>query len=146
LFLGDGVVARRSSNRSREYRMTPVEENLLEAVAQRDADGLRSMLAESTFVVISIISGDETDEDEISTLRAEVSDFEALVAFTSETKASVFVQEMEDLFEEDDEVEGMFVDGEALMDLLADGLGLLLNPEDESAAVIDPELAKLIAA
>jgi hypothetical protein len=56
------------------------------------------------------------------------------------------VQEMEDLFEEDDEVEGMFVDGEALMDLLADGLGLLLNPEDESAAVIDPELAKLIAA
>ena len=126
--------------------MTPVEEQLLEAVADRDASALRSMLAEGTFVVISIISGDETDEDEISTLRAEVGDFEALVAFTSETKASVFVQEMEDLFEENDEVEGMFVDGDALVDLLADGLGLLLNPEDESAAVIDPELAKQIAA
>lgn len=134
-----------SPDRTHEHRMTPVEEHLLEAVDQRDAVAIRSMLKESSFVVISIVSGDQTDEDEISTLRAEVGDFEALVAFTSEDKASVFVQEMEDLFEEDDEVEGMFVDGDAMMDLLADGLGLLLNPEDESAAVIDPELAKLIA-
>ena len=125
--------------------MTPVEHRLLEAVTERDAEAIRKKLLERTFVVISIISEDWEDDDEICTLRAEVADFEALVAFTSEARASVFVQEMEDLFEEDDEVEGMFVDGDKLIDLLGDGLGLLINPEDESAAVIDPELAKLVA-
>ena len=126
--------------------MTPVEHRLLEAVTERDAKALRSKLLERTFVVISIISGEPNDDDdEISTLRAEVGDFEALVAFTSEARASVFVEDMDDLFDEDDEVEGMFVEGNALIDLLGDGLGLLINPEDESAAVIDPDLAKLIA-
>lgn len=125
--------------------MTPVEEHLLEAVADRDADALRARLLERSFVVISIVNADVEEDDEISTLRAEVGDFEALVAFTTEAKASTFVQQMEDLFEDDDEVEGMFVDGEALIELLADGLGLLLNPEDEAAAVIDPALAKLVA-
>ena len=126
--------------------MTPVEEHLLTAVAERDAAAIRSMFSDCTFVVISIVGSDDSEDDEVSTLRAEVSDFEALVAFTSETKASVFVQEMEELFEDDDEVEGMFVDGDALVELLTGGLGLLLNPEDESAVVIDPELAKLVAA
>ncbi len=125
--------------------MTPVEEHLLEAVAGRDADELRSMLLKRSFVVINIASVDDDDEDEISTLRAEVGDFEALVVFTSEARASSFVEEMEELFDEDDQVEGLFVDGDALLDLLSDGLGLLLNPEDESAAVIDPELAKRVA-
>jgi len=126
--------------------MTPIEKHLLEAVSDRNADALRSMLLERTFVVINITSGeDNVKEDEVSTLRAEVEDFEALVAFTTEARASVFVEEMEDIFEEEDEVEGMFVDGDALLDSLADGLGLLLNPEDESAAVIDPDLVKLLA-
>ncbi len=125
--------------------MTPVEHHLLEAVTDRDAAAIRSTLLERTFVVISIINGEPEDDDAISTLRAEVGDFEALVAFTSEARASVFVQDMEDLFDEDDQVEGMFVEGDALIDLLGDGLGLLLNPEDETAAVIDPDLAKLIA-
>ncbi len=125
--------------------MTPVEEHLLEAVADRDADALRTRLLQRSFVVIRIINDDDAEDDGISTLRAEVGDFEALVAFTTETKASAFVQEMDDLFEDNDEVEGMFVEGEALIELLADGLGLLLNPEDESAVVIDPALAKLVA-
>jgi hypothetical protein len=125
--------------------MTPVEHRLLEAVTDRDAQAIRTKLLERTFVVISIINDETDDDDEISTLRAEVGDFEALVAFTSEARASVFVQDMEELFDEDDEVEGMFIEGDALIDLLSGGLGLLLNPEDESAAVIDPELAKLVA-
>ena len=125
--------------------MTPVEEHLLEAVADRDADALRTRLLQRSFVVIRIINDDDAEDDGISTLRAEVGDFEALVAFTNETKASAFVQEMDDLFEDNDEVEGMFVEGEALIELLADGLGLLLNPEDETAVVIDPALAKLVA-
>lgn len=126
--------------------MNSVEHRLLEAVTDRDAQAIRTKLLEQTFVVISIINGEsENDDDEISTLRAEVGDFEALVAFTSEARAGVFVQDMDELFDEDDEVEGMFVEGDALIDLLGQGMGLLLNPEDESAAVIDPELAKQIA-
>jgi hypothetical protein len=126
--------------------MTPVEAHLLEAVAERDADAIRATLLQGTFVVISIIGPDSDEQDEISTLRAEVDDFEALVTFTSEQRASLFVKEMDDLFDEDDEVEGVFVAGEALLDLLADGLGLLINPEDETVVVIDPELAKIVAA
>lgn len=125
--------------------MTPVEKHLLDAVADRNADAVRSMLLERTFVVISITSsaGDK-EQEQVSTLRAEVEDFEALVAFTSETRANDFVEEMEELFEEEDEVEGVCVDGDALLDSLSDGLGLLVNPEDESTAVIDPDLAKLV--
>ena len=107
--------------------MTPVEHRLLEAVTERDAKAVRTNLVERTFVVIKI------------------SNAEALVAFTSEARAGVFVEEMDDLFDEDDEVEGLFIEGDALIDQLGDGLGLLINPEDESAAVIDPELAKQIA-
>jgi len=125
--------------------MTSVEENFVAAISDRDADAVRSMLVERSLVVIGITSPDDDDDMEPATLRAEIDDYEALVAFTSESHASDFVETMDDLFDEADEVEGLFVDGEALLELLAEGIGLLLNPEAENAAVIDPQLARQIA-
>lgn len=124
--------------------MTSVEEHLASAICDRDADVVRSMLADRSLVVIGISCDSDEADEEPSTLRAEIDGFEALVAFTTQANASAFVKKMDDLFDEDDEVEGLWVDGEALFELLAEGLGLLLNPELDSAAIIDPELAKAI--
>ena len=39
------------------------------------------------------------------------------------------------------ELNGVVVDGEALLEYLPEGFGLLLDPEVENASIIDPTLA-----
>lgn len=112
---------------------------LLAAIADRDAAKLRSLILASEFVLLSV-SEDEEDEENVGALTAEIGDFEVLVAFTSEQNAGVFVREMGDLFEDEEGVDGVVVEGEALLEYLPEGFGLLLNPEVEDASVMDPAL------
>jgi len=112
---------------------------LFAAIPERDAEQLRSLIVASEFVLISI--GEEDDgEENVAALTAEVGDFDVLVVFTSEQNASHFVGEMGELFEDEEDVEGVVVEGDALLGYLPDGFGLLINPEVEEANVIDPTL------
>jgi excinuclease UvrABC helicase subunit UvrB len=85
--------------------------------------------------------GSEEDEEGSGALTAEIDGEDALVVFTNETLAGQFVKEQEDLFEDSEEVEGLVVDGEALLEYLPEGFGMLIDPEVEESAMIEPELA-----
>ncbi|MFK8111111.1 MAG: hypothetical protein AB8B91_02865 [Rubripirellula sp.] len=111
-----------------------------EAVTERDVDGLRGLILANEFVLISVSDGTE-DEENMGALTAELGDFDVLVAFTTEANAGAFVGEMDELFEDNEEVEGVVVEGNSMLEYLPDGYGLLLDPETDSACVIEPGLA-----
>lgn len=113
-------------------------------IAIRDADSLRQLLLASEFVLISVSNADEEgddDDDGYGALTAEIDGFEALVVFTEEQLAGTFVRDQDDIFGEGEEVEGIVVEGDALLEYLPEGFGMLVNPEFEDASVIDPALA-----
>lgn len=113
---------------------------LLDAISERDASRVRSLISEADFFVISV-SDDDDENDEVAAMTAEIGEFEAVVAFTSEKAATVFVTEREDLFGDEEGIDGVLVEGTMLLEYLPEGFGLLLDPESETASVIDPSLA-----
>lgn len=122
--------------------MSDAHTQLIDAVAERDAEKVRSLILAGNFVLISVSdSEDEDDEENVGALTAEVGDFDVLVAFSSEQNAGTFVGQMGDLFEDEEEVEGVVVEGDAMLEYLPEGFGVLLDPETESACVIEPTLA-----
>ena len=120
--------------------MSDADNKLTAAINDRDASQVRSQILAREFVMISI-SGEEDNDDNVGALTAELGDFDVLVVFTSEQNAGVFVREMGELFENEEEVDGVVVEGNAMLEYLPDGFGILLDPEIESACVIDPTLA-----
>ena len=120
--------------------MSDADATLIAAINDRDARQVRSLMLAREFVMISM-SGDDDDDESVGALTAELGDFDVLVVFTSEQNAGVFVREMSDLFENGEDVDGVFVEGDAVLQYLPEGFGMLLNPEIESASLIDPTLA-----
>lgn len=123
--------------------MSDADTTLIAAINERDASQVRSLILAREFVMISI-SGDDDDDESVGALTAELGDFEVLVVFTSEQNAGVFVREMGELFENEEEVDGVIVEGDAVLEYLPEGFGMLLNPEVESVTLIDPKLASEI--
>ena len=121
----------------------PVDPALSAAVEARDAAKLRELILDGEFILINIQSDEEDDDDEeaMGALTAEIDELPALVTFTSERHAGAFVGAMGDLFEDSEEVQGFLVDGDALLEYLPEDYGLLVNPETDSALVIDATLA-----
>jgi hypothetical protein len=119
------------------------ESQLSDAISRRDASQVRSLIQDSDFFVISISEGD--DDEEVAAMTAEIGEFEALVAFTSEKSAGTFVTERGDLFGDEEGVDGVMVEGAMLLEHLPEGFGLLFDPENEEASIIDPSLAQEVA-
>ncbi|MCC9643474.1 hypothetical protein LOC71_14410 [Rhodopirellula sp. JC740] len=107
------------------------------AIEQRDAAQLADCLMPHSYVLIHLRDDEETDA--LGALTAEMEGSPYLVAFTGETQAGEFVELRSDLFG-DDEVGGFLVDGETLLDYVADGYGLLLNPDLKGMCRVDAEL------
>ena len=120
--------------------MSDADSTLIAAINERDASQVRSLILAREFVLISV-SGEDDDDESVGALTAELGDFDVLVVFTSEQNAGVFVREMGDLFENEEEVDGVVVEGDAMLEYLPEGYGILLDPEIESACVIEPTLA-----
>ncbi len=117
----------------------------------RNAEEIRKLILAGEFVLISVVDetedGEEVDdEDSYGALTAEIDGFEALVVFTSEKIAGEFVNDQDDLFGDGEEVEGIVVEGDALLEYLPEGFGMLIDPEFEDACVIDPALATQVLA
>lgn len=115
---------------------------LIDAIANRDASQVRSLMLETDFFVISLSSEDEPEDgDQVAAMTAEIGDFEALVAFTTKESAVAFVTDQPDLFGDEESVDGVTVEGAMLLESLPEKFGLLLDPESEIASVIDPSFA-----
>ncbi|TWU56434.1 hypothetical protein Poly51_23440 [Rubripirellula tenax] len=110
----------------------------------RDAEAIRKLILAGEFVLISVEEEDEGNDDgeegSYGALTAEIDGFEALVVFTSEKIAGEFVNQQADLFGEGEEVEGIVVEGDALLEYLPEGFGMLVDPEFDDACVVDPAL------
>lgn len=104
-----------------------LESKLADALEQRDAVLVRQLMAEAEFVLLSLPDEDD-DEDAANVLSADIDDMEVLVAFTNEKAAEAFVQSMDEMYDEDDEIEGYVLQGDALLDYMPPDHGLLLNP------------------
>jgi hypothetical protein len=113
---------------------------LQDAVLEGDARLLRQLLLASEFVLLSTVQSEEDPDLNVGAITAEIEDIEVLIAFTSERTAGDFVQENGDLFASDESVDGVVVDGAALLDYLPDGFGILMDPESDGAIVIEPGL------
>lgn len=118
---------------------------LSEAVAEGDASKLRDVIRANRFFLINIQHEGE-GEEEMGALTADVDDKPVLVVFSSEGHAEQFVNEVSDMFEESDEVQGFVVDGEALLDYLPEDYGLLFDAESEDAQYVDATFSKQLTA
>lgn len=117
------------------------------AIDDRDAKHLFQLILDQQFVLISINEDeDEDDADAMGAITAEVEDYEVLVAFTSESLAEEFINVMGDMFGENDQVQGFIVEGDALLEYLPENYGLLLNPETDHTALVEPTLVRTVIA
>ncbi len=120
-----------------------LESKLTDAVDQRDALLVRQLVNEAEFVLLTL-PDDEDDEEGANVFSTDLDGMELLVAFTNEQAAGDFVNSMEDLFEDGEEVEGYVLDGDALLQYMPPEYGLLLNPESDDSLLIDLELIELV--
>lgn len=122
------------------------EMELSEVISVIDAGDFRRLhewIIGKQFVLISI-QDEEDNEDAMGAITAEVDGMDVLVAFTSESLAGEFVDKRSELFDSADQVQGFIVHGDALLDYLPENYGLLLDPECEQTALIEPSLAQQI--
>lgn len=120
------------------------DSSLIDAISARDATQIRDHLIAMDFYVLSIAAVD--DEEQVAAMTAEVGEFEALVAFTTEDSAANFVTLRPELFGDDEGVDGVAVEGSHLLESLPEGFGLLVDPGTDETGIIDPELASQAAA
>ena len=121
-----------------------VGSGLADAVASRDAAAIREQIVTMEFILISVQEEDDSEDDGMGALTADVDDQPALVVFTSERHAERFVSAMADIFEGSDEVQGFLVEGDALLDYLPEDYGLLFDPETDDAHLVDALLARAL--
>ena len=118
--------------------MSDIPSPIHDAVTQQDAIQLRALIVGSEFVLLSTTKSEQDEDGNIGAITAEIGDIEVLVVFSNEQTAGHFVHESGDLFEEDEEVDGIVIEGNALLDYLPDGFGILLDPDSDEAIVIEP--------
>jgi len=124
---------------------------LREAISQHDIAAITRLITESQFVLIHLADdppgngGEKTAAEELlGALIASDEGSDYLVAFSNQKNASRFVELRSDLFENDSEVSGFWVDGRTMLDYLDDELGILLNPDGEGHRQIEPALVQEI--
>ena len=126
--------------------MPDTNANLHDAITEGNVPELHTKILASEFVLLSTSKSEDSEDENIGALTAEIQDFEVLVAFTSEENAGNFVQEMGELFAEDESVDGILVEGAAMLEYLPEGYGLLLDPELENTSIMDPRMTADILA
>jgi len=114
-----------------------------EAILRHDVASITRQLVESHFVLIHLAEESEADEV-LGALTACSEGRDYLVVFSSQAQASQFVESRTDLFEEESEVSGFWVDGRTMLDYLDDELGILLNPDGEGHRQLGTDLVREI--
>lgn len=126
--------------------MSDSKPNVHEAITDGDVQDIHSKILASEFILLSTSKADENEEENVGALTAELEDVEVLIAFTSEENAKAFVDGMDDLFSEDESVDGILVDGAAMLEYMPDGYGLLLDPELEPCSLMKPDVTASVLA
>ena len=141
-----GYTATASPDNRQRSAMSDPTPNVHEAITNGDVPDIHSTILASEFILLSTSKAGENEEENVGALTAELEDVEVLIAFTSEDNAKAFVDEMDDLFAEDESVDGILVDGSAMLEYMPDGYGLLLDPELEPCSLMKPDVTASVLA
>ena len=114
--------------------------NLHDAISNGNVPDIHRKILASEFILLSTSKAGEDDDDNVGALTAELEEAEVLLAFTTEENAKTFVDGMADLFSEDESVDGILVDGAAMLEYMPEGYGLLLDPELEPNSLMAPDV------
>ncbi len=121
-----------------------LEAQLAGAVEERDAVRVRQLIDSAEFVLLTAADEEDDDEEGANVFSTELDGMDLLVAFSNEDAAGEFVNSMGDVYEEDEEIEGYVLDGDALLQFMPPGHGLFLNPESDDSLIIDQDLLELV--
>jgi hypothetical protein len=120
---------------------------LVNAIEQRDAVQIRQLMEDLEFILLMMSDegeGGEQDEDAANVISTEIDGMDLLVVFTKDSAVQQFINSMEEMFDEDEEVEGYILSGGNLLEYMPPEHGLYLNPESDDALVVDTELVGLV--
>lgn len=126
--------------------MSEQNSSLHDVISKGNVPEIHSTILASDFVLISTSKAGENDDDTVGALTAELEEVEVLVAFTTEANAKIFVDAMADFFEEDESIDGILVDGAAMLDYMPEGYGLLLDAELEINTLMAPNVTAEVLA
>ena len=115
-----------------------IVDSIFEAMNQRDAAKIAALIANADFTLIE--TPEDSADDGKAALSVEVDGYPAIVAFTSEDYASIYVDEEPDLLESDGTVPAFVVGGTDFLAFLSDGFGAILNPHSDNCVVLPPNL------
>ncbi len=141
-----GSAATASPDYRQRNAMSDPTPNVHEAITNGDVPDIHSKILASEFILLSTSNADENEGENVGALTAELEDVEVLIAFTSEENAKAFVEEMDDLFAEDESVDGILVNGSTMLEYMPEGYGLLLDPELEPCSLMNPDVTASILA
>ena len=122
--------------------MSSLNESIHEAVAERDAGQLKSLIISGEFTILSSSVDDE--DQNVGAFIAEIDTIEALIVFSTDAITRSFVEGMKDPTGEDESIDGILIDGPSLLEYLPDNYGILLDAESENALIIEPDLIREI--
>ena len=122
--------------------MSSLNELIHEAVAERDLSEIHSLIKNNEFILLSTAQDDQEGHE--GAFIADIDGMEALMVFSSNEVAKQFVDESSDSISPDEEIDGIIIEGEALLDYLPAHYGILLDAECESALIIEPELVQQV--
>lgn len=117
-------------------------DDLAKALDESDAREAARLIMQQEFTLIEL--PDESDEEGYAAITAEVDGQPALIAFTSDEHAGVFVGTLPEMEGVEGDVPGFLVDGKELLEYLSEDLALLLNPETDDTYLLDPEFIEEI--
>lgn len=117
-----------------------------EAITNGNVPDIHSKIIASEFILLSTSKPGENEEESVGALTAELEEVDVLIAFTTEENAKAFVDVMDDLFAADESVDGILVNGSAMLEYMPDGYGLLLDPEIEPCSLLSPDVTASVLA
>lgn len=118
--------------------MSNLNELIHQAVADRNISEIHSLIKNNEFILLS--TAPDGEEEHEGAFIAEIDGMEALMVFTSNEVAKQFVDESNDSISPEEEIDGIIIEGEALLDYLPEQYAILLDAECESALIIETEL------
>ena len=122
--------------------MSSLCESIHNAVAERDIPTIHSLFAKSEFILLSS-SRDEEDQHD-GAFVAEIEEMQMLLVFTENAKAHQFVDKAGHSISANEEVDGIYIEGLALIDYLPSEFGILLDAECNNALIIERELMQTV--
>jgi|GEM_PF-3100569 hypothetical protein len=120
--------------------MTSLCETIHEAVADNDLPLLYSLVTKNEFILLSSSKDEQGRHD--GAFIVEIDDMEALLVFTENDIAKQFVEGANASAEDPEEIDGIYIEGPALIDYLPSDYAIMLDADCDNTLIIEPGIIR----